>query len=293
MKYHGVKLVLDNFRSVLADYSLDIQDVVRSAILDDVDISDYIQMYCNTPYQLDLVRLMLKEGIPKKYANVYGEKSKLYIRKPHNRGYSLEKLGNKSNISSLSEHHLEYLYAWVSGGYDVSYLNLSIIPVELLPQFDYGIRLGLSMRPYNTGINYSKEYLYACMRIQKAGKPVVDILGKDLDIDVVKVLENYTSMSTVTWNKVLSYISPATDSERSDILCKLAVVKPDLIGVLQSFKNNKYTYDVECLHLLLEAHKNRIYIDDLLKYTDFESMNKQYLVLSKQNKGIKGVVTKS
>ena len=34
MKYKGIILILDNFRSVLKEYSVDIQDVVRSAILD-------------------------------------------------------------------------------------------------------------------------------------------------------------------------------------------------------------------------------------------------------------------
>lgn len=292
LKYNGVKLVLDNFRTVLSEYSLDIQDVVRSAILDDVDISGYIQMYSSSPYQLDLVRLMLKEGIPKKYVGVYGEKGKLYIRKLHSAGYSLEKLGNKNNLSSLSESHLEYLYYWVSSGYDVSYLNLSIIPVELLPQFDYGIKLGLSMRPYNNGVNYSKEYMYACMRIQKSGKSVSGILGKDLDIDIVKVLENYTSMRSDIFNKVLSHTNNDSIPERVNTLCKLLTVRPDLLDVLLSSKHDK-CYDVHCLKLLLEAHRSGVCIDELLKYTDYKSIENQYRVLLKRNKGIKGVVTKS
>ena len=36
MKYKGTTLVLDNFRTVLKDFSVDVQDVVRSALLDNV-----------------------------------------------------------------------------------------------------------------------------------------------------------------------------------------------------------------------------------------------------------------
>ena len=42
MYFKGKKLLLDNFRDVLKNYSLDIQDVVRSCILDDIDVEKYI-----------------------------------------------------------------------------------------------------------------------------------------------------------------------------------------------------------------------------------------------------------
>lgn len=48
LNFKGTNLILDNFRTVLRDYSIDVQDVVRSAILDDVDVADYIEIckYC-------------------------------------------------------------------------------------------------------------------------------------------------------------------------------------------------------------------------------------------------------
>ena len=72
IKFKGELLVLDNFRVVLKNYSLDVQDIVRSAILDGLDISEYISQYKNDPYKLDQIRLELKEGLNTSLFSVSG-----------------------------------------------------------------------------------------------------------------------------------------------------------------------------------------------------------------------------
>lgn len=60
MEYRNQVLLLDNFRSILSSFSLDVQDVVRSAILDGVDLNPYIERFREDPYKLDQIRLGLK-----------------------------------------------------------------------------------------------------------------------------------------------------------------------------------------------------------------------------------------
>ena len=43
MEWNGRKIILDNLREELSAYSVDIQDVVRSAILDGIELGSYVE----------------------------------------------------------------------------------------------------------------------------------------------------------------------------------------------------------------------------------------------------------
>ena len=73
MVVKGKTLILDNFRKILSNYTVDIQDVVRSAILDGVDISKYIDVCKDNPYRLEQIRLSIKEGLDESLFNLSGD----------------------------------------------------------------------------------------------------------------------------------------------------------------------------------------------------------------------------
>lgn len=67
MYYKAVKVTLENYKEVFSMFSVDIQDEVRSAILDDTDISRCIDYCADDSYKLGQFRMALREGIPYTY----------------------------------------------------------------------------------------------------------------------------------------------------------------------------------------------------------------------------------
>lgn len=53
-----VKLTLDNYAQYLQNYSIDIKDEVRNALLDGIDLIPYVKMCKNDPFRLQQIRLM-------------------------------------------------------------------------------------------------------------------------------------------------------------------------------------------------------------------------------------------
>ena len=106
MIYENDKLILDNFRTVLKDYSVDVQDVVRSAILDGVDITKYIESCKNNAYRLDQIRLGMKENLEEIFLNIKNGDSIYKIRKLKERGVSLSGIQSQIRQGVLNEESL-------------------------------------------------------------------------------------------------------------------------------------------------------------------------------------------
>lgn len=62
MIYNGTLVTLDNLRTVFSGFSVDIQDEIRSCILDGVDTSPLLSTLRDSPYEMQQMRLLLKEG---------------------------------------------------------------------------------------------------------------------------------------------------------------------------------------------------------------------------------------
>ena len=61
MYLNSRRVTLDNISEVLVGYSLDIQDEVRSMILDGLDLSEWVSVCRENPYRLNQIRLAVKE----------------------------------------------------------------------------------------------------------------------------------------------------------------------------------------------------------------------------------------
>ena len=192
----GETLILDNFRSCLSNYSVDIQDVVRSAILDGVDISRYIDICKDNPFRLDQIRLCLKEG--------FDEASSLY-KLDGDTLYRVRKLRNKGNINllikhlyngNLSETHIKHLLDWIQKGRSIEGIEVSVIPKNLLSVYDTGLSYGVDMSIFNN-VYCSPEYLEVLVGIAKNKRSVEKFLNhKDWSISKLKLVMNCSSNYT-------------------------------------------------------------------------------------------------
>lgn len=253
MKFKGSELILDNFRSVLSDYSVDVQDVVRSAILDGVDISAYIPVCKNNPLRLDQIRLGIKEGIDEVFLSVKSGECLYKIRKLDSR--SLDLVSQKIEKNSLSGDSLEKLIDWVLKGYNIQGINVSIIPKSLYEVFEQGFQRGFDMSIFNDGRLYNQEYLKYCLVILSNGKDISPFVGNNSDLwsmDCIKLLASFSRVNSIEkWHKLISVIPPdvKTDTLKSLISC----VKTG-IDIKKLVDNN---WSSTCIEYLLKAYENK------------------------------------
>ncbi len=257
MRYKGATLVLDNFREVLKGYSVDVQDVVRSALLDGVSIEKYLDSCKNNPYRLDQIRLGMKEGIDESYFRYTSGEIIRGIRGLLNQGVDLSQL-KKYKPGSLSDKCFLYLIYWCKDGYNVSNLNLAIIPDYLLEFFDYGVRKNIDMSVFNNGTQYPMVFTDCCIRIMENGCSVNKYAKGTWGLNVLKKMEKISSLKQKTrYNSVYSVIRPEDSESRVALYEKLTAYGVDLKQI-SGYKNNKPMYSDEAMGVIVKGFENNV-----------------------------------
>ena len=261
MQYRGTVLLLDNFRQVLSGYSVDIQDIVRSAILDGIDLSDCIDDYRTDPYKLDQVRLLRKEGLEEVYCSLSGENI-FRIRNMIREGKDISGVSTQLKAYSrgaLSEEYLSRTLSWSEAGYNLRDFKIAQVPRNLLDVFEYGFKNGVDMRLFNNGRNYDPEYIKSCILIKGNGFDIGYFVSTDWPLDSLKKLANFSRVKNkAVWKKVLDSVPAkmvaSTTPERIGLLIELAKSGISLTKV-QGVSAGRYVYDEACLSLVLGAFK--------------------------------------
>lgn len=285
MKYKGTTLVLDNFRSVLKDFSVDVQDVVRSALLDNVSIEKYLDSCRNNPYRLDQIRLGMKEGIDEGYFQYSSGEVIRGIRGLLKKDVNLSPL-KKYRSGALSDKCFLYLIYWCKDGFNVSNLNLSIIPDYLLEFFDFGVRHDIDMKPFNNGYQYSINLVDYLVKIVENGCPIDKYSKGDWTIGVLDIMLNLSKMPNKSRYMLLYKI--LRDDIDDDLLRVLELISNMDITVINEIANSpegvfKYTKDE--YDLLAEGYKNGISLIVMLREGKSDDEIKRYLTKKKLEKG--------
>lgn len=274
MKFRNKELILDNFRVVLKDCSVDLQDVVRSAILDGVDISEYISSCKNNPYRLDQIRLAIKDGLSEVFLKIDRGDVIYKVRRLKEKGIKLIQIEEQLKKGILSERYMSYLIKWVENGLNTSGLDLALIPSELLDTFEYGLKNGFNMKPFNNGIAYNSEYVMSCLQIQGNRKGVSAFLNGDYSLEVLRILSSFSKMSDSKWVCLMDNIDGDIDVERLNRLIEL-VKQGIAIDKLQQKENGEYLYPCECLDIVQSAFLAKLDVQKLILETrDPEAMRK-------------------
>ena len=77
MLWNGKKVNITNYNEVFRSYSTDIREVIRSAILDDTDITPYISKKIS-PYLLWQIKLATDEGLDSSWFSIARNGDTLY-----------------------------------------------------------------------------------------------------------------------------------------------------------------------------------------------------------------------
>lgn len=185
MSWKGKLVVLDNFRKIFGNYSVDIQDIVRSAICDGVDISKYVDVCKDNPFRLDQIRLGIKEGLPDAIFSLNGDA--IYKVRSLRKSNGFSEIVKQLGSGSLSEEHVNHLLQWVSEGKNIHGIELVTVPKNLLSIYDVGLSYGVDMSEFN-GFTGSAEYLKCLVVMRKNNRPVEKYLKIIWNISVLNVV---------------------------------------------------------------------------------------------------------
>lgn len=132
MIYKNVVVTLANYLEVFKDFSPDIQDEIRSAILDDTKISGYITACNNDGFLLNQIRLAIREYVPNKFIKpTLGYRNLRIIRELFREGFDLEPISRylpNKKVVFVSEESLYKILCAYKLGADISKVDFSIVP---------------------------------------------------------------------------------------------------------------------------------------------------------------------
>lgn len=294
MVYKGKTLILDNFREVLSNYSIDVQDVVRSAILDGIDISKYIQSCKDNPYRLDQIRLGIKEDLAESILKITNGNVIYQIRLLKKKGVDLKALEKQLEQGNLSDTYMIYALNWINKGINLSKINLAIIPQKLLPTFEYGLQSGFDMSKYNNGVSYSPQYIGLCLSIEKAGKSVAFLLNGDWSEDVIEILSSFAKVDNALWNTLVNNIDKYTGKQRVKKLIRLVKVHIDISSLQRKNSDGTYMFSDNCLEYIEEAYSEKLNYQKLIdNFVDEESLKYELQKMEiSSKKGVRGRLRK-
>lgn len=291
MIYENEKLILDNFRTVLKDYSVDVQDVVRSAILDGVDITKYIESCKNNAYRLDQIRLGMKENLEEIFLNIKNGDSIYKIRKLKEKGVSLTGIQAQIKQGVLNEESLNKLISWVESGYNIENINISIIPKSLFEVFEQGFQKGFDMKIFNDGRNYKPMYVRYCLVIMANKKDIHPFLSDNLwSEDCIKQLAVFSKIrSQEKWGNLINHINSSISSDKLDAL--ISCVKNGInISILSGDD-----WTAQGIRFILKAFENNLDYNSLINVGPDEDtiLTKLNEIMLNKNKRVSGRLRKN
>lgn len=192
MYIKGKRVTLENINSLLEGYSLDIQDEVRSMILDGLDLSKWIEVCSDNPYRLNQIRLATKEGLNPHYFTIVDGRILYKLRKLYQKGFNIEELQNYVG-KGFTEEQWDYLISWAENGLLDNRLNLIRTPTSMWSYIDKGLKRSLPMWIFTTGRLYSDRYMKSVLTLMSKGVSADKYVKESWDIEVLEKLAEFSS----------------------------------------------------------------------------------------------------
>lgn len=284
MIWKNKRVNMSNYQEVFRGYSRPIRELVRSAIMDDTPIGNYIDKYKNNYHMLWEVKLALEVGLDPKWFDIVTSHALLSeVRVLFENGMDIEPLAKHFSMQ-LSSDHYKYILKWYKQGISLDKYDFSIVDRKLLSVYDSYFNLGISMEVFNTGESYSVRYLVACVSIYRSGNDVSKFLDGKWDEENLLLLAKYSKSKY--YKKMIGYV----DKEVTPSLLEemYALVKQGSGHYEELFKvvNGEYVYSDRKLALirkaLLKGYDYVSLIDDTLSLDDMYSKYNELELTSKR-----------
>lgn len=257
MRYRNVDLTFDNYKHHLKEFSLDIQDEVRSAILDNTPIGDFIDSCREDPFRLQQVRLAIKESQPEWLVGLKTGKSIYLSRKTRARGVNLT--GVPRAIRGSTEKQVEHYLSWVEEAYVIPEgFDVSKVPERLLEVAGRALAQGIDPRRIFELSDYDSDAASYYVDIESVGFDTSVFKGKNPRNDALEAI--VTIAGRPYSSIVVDMVVETTTGEDVLILTQLAQMGFDFEELGKPGR-----YETHQLNWVLFAYKRKLDYKQMLK----------------------------
>lgn len=223
-RYRSQTITLENYRNVFKVCTPDVLDEIRSAILDDTSIAQFIKPCGTDSYLLGQLRMGVREMIPVEYLSTHVTGKTIYnIRQGIQKGRDMSALLKYYNQKTVKVDKLtlEKLSEFCFVGTDISKVDFTLVPNNLVDIICKGLHQGYPMWLLIDEDNMPTERtIHILMRGLSAGVDIHPFLSGKWEIDVMLLIFSYAK--SVDLNEVLGYINYNFNAECVKVLLDLA-----------------------------------------------------------------------
>lgn len=218
MKYKGVDLTFENYATRLEGFSQDIKDEVRSAILDNTPIGDFIDVCRDDPFRLQQLRLAAKEFYPTWVFKVEDGANIYRIRNLS--GVSVEMVENQVS-AGLPREYIEELISWIEEGVVIPEdFNMRRVPKTILTPVSTAIKSGVDPNAIVKLSKGNEEAAGLYVQIAVKGLSLGKFEGKNLLNSCLGSVAELAGRPYI--GTVVELLEPRSGSEEVEVLWELA-----------------------------------------------------------------------
>ena len=191
MYFKGSRVTLESISSQFKGYSLDIQDEVRSMVMDNLDLSKWIDVCRDNPYRLNQIRLGSKEGLDPRFFTILDGSVIYRIRSLAATGFNVGELLAYVGVGFTKEQWF-YIISWAERGLLDSRLALVRTPFSMWGFIDKGLRNNLPMWLFTSGKKYSNTFMHSVLILMSNGQPGEKFLNSLWKDETLKLLAEFS-----------------------------------------------------------------------------------------------------
>lgn len=206
--YKGKTVNINNYKDIFKSCSVDIKDEIRSAILDDTPIGDFIESCGTNSYKLGQIRMAIRDNLdPDFISSEITGTTIYYIRQGISWGknmYPLLKYYDKKS-TSIDADDIEKLAMALSMSIAIDKVDFMKVQKSLVDITIKGLAKGYPMWLMVMQKNMSVDKVRTLLRGLQCGVDIHYFLDEDWDLAILNLLFN--NAEQIDLNKFISYIS--------------------------------------------------------------------------------------
>ena len=211
--YKKNTVTLNNYQDMFYSCTPDILDEIRSAVLDDTQIGNFIDRCLNDSYKLGQIRMALRELVPLKYISTDMTGRTIYmIRQCVMGNYNLDPILQymKEDTITINDTTFEKLLEYIYLGADITKVDFNYVSVDLVDTICKGLLNNYPMwLVVDPDAQMSKEKMQALIRGMQLGIDIHPFIYDDWSNTQLYLLFSYAN--SVDLNKFLSYVNSQFD----------------------------------------------------------------------------------
>lgn len=223
-RYGGRFVALDNYKQFFEECSPDVLDEIRSAVLDDTDISQYIDACGDDSYLLGQIRIAIREHIPEDYLDTRLTGKTIYnVRQGIANGRDMSAILWYITPQKLKveKEIIQMLSDFCLLGTDISRVDFTLVPKNLVPIFCKGLYKGYPMWLLSdecAGMNVNS--IQVLMRGMELGIDVQPFMRGGWSKEALLLIFSYAKACDI--NALLGYLNSKFDIGQLKVLLDIA-----------------------------------------------------------------------